>query len=244
MKRNVFVFVLLIALAVTVYGQNASDFDYTENDGKITITFYKNRALKDVRIPETINGKPVVAIGKRAFTISLDPNVFTDPRDRSGLTSVVIPGSVKTIGEEAFYMGNNLTSVTIGNGVITIGEKAFLAQELTSITIPDSVIEIKDEAFGSNRKLNSITLGNSVAIIGSEAFSYCTSLTSVTLPASVTSIRGSAFERCTSLIEINVATNNREYTAVDGVLYNKNRTTLVIYPSGKTQCQQVKPSTI
>jgi len=50
----------------------------------------------------------------------------------------------------------------------------------------------------------------------------------------VTSIGNSIFEDCTSLTSINIATNNSAYTAVDGILYNKNRTTLVAYPAGKT----------
>ena len=70
--------------------------------------------------------------------------------------------------------------------------------------------------------------------IGDRAFGGCTSLTSITIPYSVKEIGWSAFDGCTSLIAINVATENQNYASVNGVLYNKDRTTIIYYPAGKT----------
>ena len=69
--------------------------------------------------------------------------------------------------------------------------------------------------------------------IGYNAFSGCTSLTSVTIPNSVTSIDSSTFGGCSSLTAINVATENQNYVSVNGVLYNKDKTTIICYPAGK-----------
>jgi hypothetical protein len=79
--------------------------------------------------------------------------------------------------------------------------------------------------------LTGIILPNSVTSIGSIAFYNCNNLTSITIPKSVTDIGSVAFGACTSLIEINVDAGNSAYSADNGVLYNKNKTTLVAYPS-------------
>ena len=123
-----------------------------------------------------------------------------------------IPNSVTSIGSYAFFDCESLTSVTIPNSVTNIGVYAFYGcKSLTSVTIPDSVISI-----------------------GDYAFSYCESLTSVTIPNSVTSICSDAFSDCTSLKSIEVSDNNKNYSSVDGVLFNKDKTELIKYPSSKT----------
>ncbi len=74
--------------------------------------------------------------------------------------------------------------------------------------------------------------GVPVTSIGEDAFNDCRSLSSVTVPNSVTSIGTYAFEFCTSLTAILVDTNNPAYSSLDGVLFDKNQTTLVEYPGG------------
>ncbi len=131
--------------------------------------------------------------------------------NEDSLTSVIIPGSVTTIGDGAFAYCDGLTSVTIGNSVTTIGYSAFsFCNGLTSVTIPDSV-----------------------TTIGYSAFSNCDCLTSVTIPDSVTTIGYSAFRYCDGLVEITVDTANPSYSSLDGVLFNKDQTTLIQFPGGK-----------
>ncbi len=133
------------------------------------------------------------------------------PFDSSlAVTSVVINSGVTSIGNYAFYNCKNLTSVTISNSVTSIGNYAFFRSSLTSVTIP-----------------------NSVKSIGYCAFNTCYSLTGVTIPGSVTSIGSSAFASCRSMTSIQVAAGNTVYSSVDGVLYNKQKTKLIAYPSGK-----------
>ena len=71
-----------------------------------------------------------------------------------------------------------------------------------------------------------------VTTIGS--FRNCEDLTSVTISEVVTNIYNSSFNNCNKLTEINVADDNPKYSSEDGVLYNKDKTTLVICPAGKT----------
>jgi len=105
---------------------------------------------------------------------------------------------------------------------------------LTSITIPNSVTTIGNYAFSGCGSLTSITIPNSVTTIENHAFSYCTSLTSITIPNSVTTIGDYAFSYCTSLTSINVESENNSYASENGVLFNKNKTTLICCPEGKT----------
>ena len=141
------------------------------------------------------------------------------------VTDLVIPDSVTSIGQYAFYGCDSFTSVAIPDGVTSIGryafrnckaeiiwggtptiaqigEYAFAYYDGTSITIPDSVTSIGEDAFWGCTSLTSITIPDSVTSIGRYAFSYCDSLTSVTIPDSVTSIEGYAFDGCTGLTSI------------------------------------------
>ena len=103
--------------------------------------------------------------------------------DCSGLTSLILPSNVTSIGYSAFY------------GCI----------RLTSLTLPSSVTSIGSSAFEGCRSLTSLILPSSVTSIGSSAFYGCSGLTSLTLPSSVTSIGKSAFEGCSGLTSIYVS---------------------------------------
>jgi hypothetical protein len=153
----------------------------------------------------------------------------------TGLTNVTIPNSVTTIGDLAFYYCSKLTSVTIPNSVTTIGWSAFSGcTGLTNVTIPNSVTAVGGHAFEDCSGLTgTLTIPNSVTSIGEEAFRSCTGLTEVTIPNSVTTIGKFAFLNCTGLTGINVDADNSTYTSADGVLFNKDKTTLVICPGGK-----------
>ena len=177
--------------------------------------FYGCTSLTSVTIPDS-----VTSIGGCAFY------------DCKSLTSVTIPGSVTSIGWSAFYGCASLTSVTIPDSVTSIGGSAFYGcTSLTSVTIPDSVTSIGGCAFYDCKSLTSVTIPGSVTSIGWSAFYGCASLTSITIPDSVTSIGNCAFASCTSLTGIWVAEGNSHYANdASGVLFNKDKTTLVQCP--------------
>jgi hypothetical protein len=81
--------------------------------------------------------------------------------------------------------------------------------------------------------LASIEFPGSITNIGSGAFNSCSSLTNVAIPAGVTSIGDYAFVCCTNLTAINVDAANLNYSSADGVLFNKDRSILLQFPSGK-----------
>ena len=88
-----------------------------------------------------------------------------------------------------------------------------------------------------------MTIGNGVTSIGLHAFYSCDSLTSVNIPESVTDLGRYAFSGCDSLVRISVAANNPNYSSDEaGVLFNKDKTTIMQYPAGKTESVYSIPS--
>ncbi len=129
---------------------------------------------------------------------------------------------VTRIGESAFYDCSNLTSVTLSSNLITIGDLAFSGcSRLTNVAIP-----------------------NSVTSVGYSAFRTCFSLIEITIPQSLTTIGAGAFSGCDSLISITVDAMNPAYSSFDGVLLNKNQTTLIHCPSAKAGTFVVPASVI
>ena len=143
--------------------------------------------------------------------------------------------SVTEIPNSAFNYCSSLSSITIPDGVTSIGGYAFYnCSKLTSITIPDGVTSIGGNAFYDCSSLASITIPDSVTSIGRNAFSRCSKLTSIIIPDRVTSIGVPVFSGCSSLTSITVSEGNTTYLDIEGVLFNKNKTTIISYPGGKS----------
>ena len=111
--------------------------------------------------------------------------------------------------------------------------------DLTTITIPGGVTSIGDSAFSWCENLTTITIPDSVTSIGDNAFEGCENLTTITIPSSVTSIGICVFNGCLKLRAINVDESNDKYSSLDGVLFDKNKKTLLVYPGGKSSVYKI-----
>ena len=123
----------------------------------------------------------------------------------AGCKETVIPGTVKVIGEAAFYGLEDLAEISIPNGVTQIGRAAFYnCTSLTSMKLPDSVTAIGAYAFDGDAALESINIPDGVTLIDGSAFDDCKSLRNITIPDSVTQIGSFAFCDCDALTSITI----------------------------------------
>ena len=121
------------------------------------------------------------------------------------LESVIIPNSVISIGANAFFGCNRLRNITISENVISIGSYAFSeCSSLEVIIIPESVTSIGVNAFAGCSSLSTISLSKNINSIENELFANCRNLKSVILPEGIKSIGDRSFSSCSSLASINV----------------------------------------
>ena len=234
------------------------DFEYTVYNGTIAITRYTGSA-ESVEVPSKINGKIVTAISFRAFEkcLKLKNVVLNNGLETIGLCAfkecinlenVTIPDSVKTIDFGAFARCYKLKKIKIPDSVQSLGEGTFYkCINLTQVNIPNGVKTIPgyvsaqgyaDETaaagcFQDCRSIKNIIIPSSVSTIGESAFSGCTSLSSVFIGSGVKELDKRGFYGCDSLAEITVDEKNANYSSLDGVLFNKDKTNVIICPNGK-----------
>lgn len=122
----------------------------------------------------------------------------------SALESVVLPDDT-VIGAYAFFHCAKLTSVTFGAGTGTIGANAFAGTGIKNLVLTEGF-----------------------TAIGDNAFLDCAALASVTFPASLTSIASTAFSGCTALAEIKLNEGSNSFALENGVLYNKDKTEIIL----------------
>lgn len=194
------------------YVSPVSDFEYTENEDGITVTKYIGES-EQISIPDTIDGKPVTAIGQN-FSM-LKP-----------ITSVRMPDTVHSIGDLAFDQCWVLESVQLSVGLLSIGDHAFRGCAcLKSIELPESLTIIGHGAFDSCTALKEISIPKNVVTIDTEAFYLCVperitfaegsrletigycafagaKITELTLPSTVRRLEGSAFAGCDLLTKV------------------------------------------
>ena len=200
--------------SVTSIGEDA--FDDCSGLTSITIPFVGERAdgtgstrfgyIFDYYVPESLKEVVITggeSIGDRAF------------EGYNSLTSVTIPDSVTSIGEDTFDDCSGLTSIVVeednvvyhsaGNCLSETESKTLITGCNASVIPADgSVTSIGEDAFYGCSGLTSVTIPDSVTSIGQYAFSGCDNLTSVTIPDSVTSIGQYAFSRCDNLTSITI----------------------------------------
>ncbi|MGO9199216.1 MAG: leucine-rich repeat protein [Limisphaerales bacterium] len=231
------------------------DFAYTTNGGAITITGYSGYGLV-VTIPSTIDGLPVTAIGDGAFEccsglagITIPGSVtqiaeqeFDDCSFLSAISVDTANTAYSSLNGVLFdkkrttliqYPPGRAGGYAIPSGVAAIADYAFqYCTELTNLTIADSVASIGDYAFFCCFNLTNFTMPDGVTNIGDSAFNGCDGLTRITIPGSVINIGDQAF-MCRYLLAINVDPANTAYSSMDGVLFDKDQTTLLQYPEGR-----------
>lgn len=154
---------------------------------------------------------------------------------------VKIMDGVTSIGSFAFYNCRNLETVYISDTVTSISDNAFFNSGIKSITVPKGVTSLGNFAFSNCHSLESIAFLNTLTSIDYYAFSGCESLKEVTLPESLSSFAPNTFSSCPALKSINIDEENAYFASQNGVLFDKNKETLIKYPQGKTETSYSVP---
>ncbi len=206
---------------------SSDEHDVLFNKNKTTLIQYPiGNTRKSYSIPDSVK--------------TIEDNAFSSC---TYLTKVSIPDSVTTIGSYTFSDCSNLTSVTLSNSITSIESGTFEScVSLTNITIPDRVTSIGQRSFRFCTNLISITFPSSLTTIDDEAFDDCSSLKYVSIGKQLTNIGNCAFYDCPSLISIEVSADNTVYSSENGILFNKDKTTLIQYPAGKTDMSYATPN--
>lgn len=209
-----------------------SDFEYkydAEIDGMV-ITKYIGKKKANIKIPSVIEDKMVVKLGTQAFR-------------GSDVEIVIIPDGVTTIGDSTFDNCYSLTYIDIPNSVTSLSDNVFLnCKKLEYITLPNGITEIPKNAFTSCESLKSISIPDSVTSIGFAAFYGCNSLKTITLPENVENLGERALTLCESLEVIEVVSTNKYFTSENGILFNKDKSILLYYPTGKKDREYSVPN--
>jgi hypothetical protein len=206
-KRNFIQICLLCAITLPAVMQ--AQFTFTTNNGAITIT--GGTTFSGGAIPATINGLPVTAIANNAF---------------SGNTAIVgsvsLSTNISSIGNAAFVGCDYMTTITVDaqNAFYSsAGGVLFNKAQTTLIDYPGG-------------KAGSYTIPSSVTVIGNVAFATCANVTGVYIPSSVTNVQPYTFQSCPKLAAITVDPLNPDYSSLGGVLFDKNQTLLLQFPTG------------
>lgn len=179
------------------------DFKFILNNTAVIVTRYNGTAA-DVTIPSRYKGKPVTMIDHAAFFNSV-------------VTSVTIPDSVTSIGDNAFGFCSQLTNISIPNSVTDIGFSAFAhCTSLKSITLPSSLSSISEALFSGCSQLTTIHIPDSVLSIQSNAFYHCRNLETIRIPVSVTLIETDAFAGCPSLMTVTYSGSKTRWDSIKG----------------------------
>ncbi|MCI9403928.1 MAG: leucine-rich repeat protein [Clostridia bacterium] len=209
------------------------------------------KSLKEIRLAQNIR-----KVGESAFRdcinakslsvecgkIELGERAF---ENCASLSEIELCDDITEIYGGVFNSCKSLRSIDLPKKLTIIGESAFAdCAKLRSVKIPSHVTKLDDMVFSGCVELESVDLNSTLSIIGKNCFKECISLKTIQIPASVKSIGLGLFRGCVSLENILVDPKNKWYKTVDDVLFNKNKSTIICYPSQRTGDVYVIPDSV
>lgn len=230
--------------------------------------------VTDITLPNIITEIPDYCffLCPSLTNINLNPNITSigahSFEQCESLTDIIVPTALRKIGAYAFldtgyyyneenwtegalYFGNFLIAVdseTIGESFTVnaryVADYALAdCDTLTTVSF-NRTVEIGEGAFYNCCDLTTVNLPSSLQSIGVKAFEGCTYLERITIPANTLNVGAGAFKDCTSLYYINVNSTNPYLSATGGVLFNKDKTEIICYPSALAGTTYTIPSTV
>lgn len=186
-----------------------------QEDGTVlTFRVYNDHAMLEhvtteaavLKVPDTVSGKPVTAIGTGSYDLLKDPEEMFSFDNNNTVTEIQLPASVTELNDDSLQSFVSLEKINLPDGLIYMGANA-LPYGYDLEKIPAQVR----------------TLGAGFA---------SSSAKTIELPASLISFSKGAFTNFKELESFTVAAGNEAFTAKDGVLFDTTGTVLVSYPLG------------
>ena len=249
------------SLKGTLYGLDALEKIEVEEGNESYISeegaLYNKEKTTLIRYPQSKSDQTeykvpdgVKIIGENAF------------RENKTITKVELPKSVQNIKDSAFDACTGLEEIKLSEGLERIGNYAFAyCNGIKRADIPDSVKALGADTFYDCDSLEEVVLGKGLEKVGGETFRYCEKLTKLTVKGNIESIDSSVFYNTAikelqvgkgvsslketlygleALEKIEVEEGNESYISEEGVLYNKEKTTLIRYPQSKSDQTEYK----
>ncbi len=185
----------------TYIDENGVRWNYSiENGNAINIYYHSGKLSDSVKIPENIKGYPVTHIGN----VEANKNIFNSTKNDI-VNKIIVPDSIKTIGEASFKNCKLLQKIELTNNIINIERGAFEGcSSLKEIELPENITELKSAIFQDCTNLESIKLPEKMEVIGDNAFTNCFRLEKLNIPDNLTVVGESAFANCMNLAEIRI----------------------------------------
>lgn len=228
------------------------ELDPISNTYTVTIGSY---GLDKLVIPSTYNDLPVTKIGENAFENRPElveivlPDTITEIMDGAfnyctKLKKINIPDSVKKLGVGVFDGCEELEYESL-NGLKYLGNWLIDAKNavMSRTAFKESTIGIASGAFLENQNIDEIIIPSKVTEIYKDTFKE-SSITKLVIHENVSYINLSSLDYASNLLEIVVDENNKNYKSINGILYNKDVTKLLIYPSSRTNYEYVMPDSV
>ncbi len=265
--------ILSLALCVSAFAAKEADgWTYTENaDGTITLNEYSGSVTAEFNIPSELGGMTVTGIDGQLFK---DPEQYNALKEVTvpgsiktigygafmqcaELSKVTLSEGVTEIGEYAFRLCTALTDITLPDSLKVLGGNSFIRSGLTSVTIPKNTESVSSTAFNSCSALSEISVSpenTRFASVGGVLFDKdITELvcyppgktgSEYTIPASVKTIASRAFTNLSSLTAVNAEAGSEYFSSENGVLFNKDGSVLLVYPTGRTDAEYAIPDSV
>ncbi|QUB72198.1 leucine-rich repeat domain-containing protein [Prevotella multiformis] len=254
-SKKVLTVIALACACFTVHAQES--LTVTTAAGKLAehIPAARKYQITDLKVSGEINGTDILLLRQMAGKglkeddqtegrlTSLDLSEVRIVEDgenycaiKQGLsTKYYKPVEEDVIPPYMFYKLARLTKIQLPASAKKIDKSALTGcTALAECAIPEAVTVIGDYAFAQCEKLASAVFPSALEEIGAHAFEGCSALSTLSeFPRTLTDIGENAFYK-TAVTAFSVSEESDDYAAVEGVLYNKDRTSLVAYPTGST----------
>ncbi|MGI5931721.1 MAG: leucine-rich repeat domain-containing protein [Eubacterium sp.] len=227
----------------------------------------KKTPWNDSKVRKIVISSGITSVGASAFKNAYAVRAVSLPdtlkqieaeafADADGLTEITVPDRVTSMGPSAFARCDGLRTVRLPQRLRVIPNTAFYAcRSLTDVTVSSKLKKIGTYAFADCPSLQGwhtaagkgtrgvLRLPNTVTSVGGMAFAWDRSFSSAVIPKNTSQIRSNSFYKCSRLRTVRIASGNRKYTSAGGVVFTKDKKTLVLYPAGRKGSYRVPAGT-